>query len=67
MPNIVNFIKKAFRELIHRVTWPNRQEQERLVAIFFFGACICLGLLFGMDRVLDKMRYYVYRFFGAAK
>jgi len=52
---IANYIKEAYNELVHKVSWPTQQELASSTIIVMTASLIMAVVIFGIDFVFESM------------
>jgi len=52
---VANYIKEAYNELVHKVSWPTRQELASSTIIVMTASLIMALVIFGIDFVFESM------------
>ena len=59
---IVAYIKDAFDELLHKVTWPTWEELQNSSVVVAIASLIIALIIFGMDQVFRNLMEVFYNF-----
>lgn len=57
---IINYIKEAYTELIHKVSWPTRQELSSSAVVVLVASLIIALVVWGMDSGFNWIMDLVY-------
>jgi preprotein translocase subunit SecE len=49
MNKVINYIKEAYSELVHKVSWPTRQELSSSTVVVMTASLIMAGVVFAID------------------
>ena len=60
---IVAYIKDAFNELLHKVTWPTWEELQNSSVVVAIASLIIALIIFLMDQVFSKLMEVFYSLF----
>ena len=60
---IGTYIKDAFDELLHKVTWPTWEELQNSAVVVAIASAIIALIIFGMDQVFSKLMQGFYTLF----
>ncbi len=60
MKKIVAYIKDAYNELVHKVSWPSRQELAGSTLIVMVASLIIALLVFGVDSLFEWVLKLLY-------
>jgi preprotein translocase subunit SecE len=52
MSKIVNYIKKSYDELMHKVSWPTMSELTNSTVVVFVASLIIALIIFAMDMLM---------------
>jgi len=52
---VANYTKEAYNELVHKVSWPTRQELASSTIIVMTASLIMAVVIFGIDFVFESM------------
>jgi preprotein translocase subunit SecE len=52
---VANYIKEAYNELVHKVSWPTQQELASSTIIVMTASLIMAIVIFGIDFVFESM------------
>jgi len=52
---IADYIKEAYNELVHKVSWPTQQELASSTIIVMTASLIMALVIFGIDFVFESM------------
>ena len=57
---IKGYIKEAFTELVHKVTWPTWSELQNSAVLVMVATLIFAVLVAGMDFIFSKSMQFIY-------
>ena len=57
---VANYIKEAYNELVHKVSWPTQQELASSTIIVMTASLIMAIVIFGIDFVFESMVKFFY-------
>ena len=60
MKKIVAYIKDSYNELVHKVTWPTREELAGSTVIVLIASLIIALIVFGMDSLFEWILKILY-------
>ncbi|MDD2243907.1 MAG: preprotein translocase subunit SecE [Dysgonamonadaceae bacterium] len=60
MKKIVAYFKDAYNELVHKVSWPTRQELSSSTVIVLIASLIIALIVFGVDVLFDWILKLLY-------
>ena len=49
MKKVINYIKEAYNELVHKVSWPTQQELTSSTVVVMTASLLMAIVLFGID------------------
>ena len=49
MNKVINYIKEAYNELVHKVSWPTQQELTSSTVVVMTASIIMAVVVFGID------------------
>lgn len=52
--SIVQYIKDSANELMHKVTWPTKEELQKQTSIVFTATIVVALLLLGVDSLFNQ-------------
>ncbi|MBN1184689.1 MAG: preprotein translocase subunit SecE [Bacteroidales bacterium] len=61
---IVAYIQEAYKELIHKVTWPSWSELQTSSIVVMIASLIFALIVFVMDISFDKIMSIIYKMLG---
>jgi len=64
MSVIINYIKDSFEELKNNVSWTERSELQRLVAIVLVFSILFSLAIWGADTVLSRVIQFYFKLIG---
>jgi preprotein translocase subunit SecE len=63
MRKIINYFEEAFKELIHKVTWPTWKELQNSAIVVTIATLIIALIIFTMDFSFQKLLGLLYKSF----
>ena len=60
MKRIVNYLKDAYNELVHKVTWPTWKELQNSALVVMVASLIFALIVFAMDITFQKILEVIY-------
>ncbi|BBD46409.1 MAG TPA: preprotein translocase subunit SecE [Porphyromonadaceae bacterium] len=60
MKKIVAYIKDAYNELVHKVSWPSSKELAGSTIIVMIASVIIALIVFGMDSAFEWIVKFLY-------
>ena len=60
---LVNYIREAFNELIHKVSWPTWSELQSSAIVVMIASLIIAFVVFGMDMAFENLLKAIYGMF----
>jgi len=60
MKKIVAYIKESYNELVHKVSWPSREELSGSTVIVLIASLIIALVVFGMDSLFEWILKILY-------
>ena len=60
MKKIVAYIKDAYNELVHKVSWPSSKEFAGSTIIVMIASVIIALIVFGMDSAFEWIVKFLY-------
>ncbi|MDO9152331.1 MAG: preprotein translocase subunit SecE [Paludibacter sp.] len=60
MKKIINYIKEAYSELVHKVSWPSRAELTSSAIVVLIASIILALIVFAMDYSFENIMTFVY-------
>jgi preprotein translocase subunit SecE len=61
MKRIVNYLKEAYNELVHKVTWPSWKELQSSALVVMVASLIFALIVFSMDITFQKILEGIYK------
>jgi preprotein translocase subunit SecE len=61
MKRLISYIKEAYRELVHKVTWPSFKELQNSTIIVMVASVIIAVVILCMDLAFENLMKAVYR------
>jgi preprotein translocase subunit SecE len=62
MNKIISYIKESYNELVHKVSWPTRQELSSSTIVVMTASLIMAVVVFAIDYVFEKGISFFYQF-----
>ncbi|MGI6073646.1 MAG: preprotein translocase subunit SecE [Fermentimonas sp.] len=60
MKKIVAYMKDSYYELVHKVSWPTREELSGSTVIVLIASLIIAIVVFGMDSLFEWIMKFLY-------
>ena len=60
MKKIVAYISDSYNELVHKVSWPSREELSGSTVIVLIASLIIALIVFGMDSLFEWILKLLY-------
>ncbi len=60
MKKIVAYIKDSYNELVHKVSWPSKEELSGSTIIVLIASIIIALVVFGMDSLFEWILKLLY-------
>jgi preprotein translocase subunit SecE len=60
MKKIINYIKESYNELVHKVSWPTRQELSSSTVVVMTASLIMAVVLFAIDFSFESVVKFFY-------
>jgi preprotein translocase subunit SecE len=60
MKKIINYIKESYNELVHKVSWPTRQELSSSTVVVMTASLILAVVLFAIDFSFESVVKFFY-------
>lgn len=60
----INYIKESYNELIHKVSWPTKQELANSAAVVLVASVILSLIVWAMDSVFERILTFIYNTLG---
>lgn len=60
----INYIKESYNELVHKVSWPTRQELANSAAVVLIASVILSLVVWLMDSTFERILTFVYDTLG---
>ncbi|OIP83545.1 MAG: preprotein translocase subunit SecE [Porphyromonadaceae bacterium CG2_30_38_12] len=57
---IINYIKEAYSELVHKVSWPTRAELTNSAVVVLIASIILALLVWVMDLSFESIMTFIY-------
>jgi preprotein translocase subunit SecE len=61
MKRLISYIKEAYNELVHKVTWPTFKELQNSTVIVMVASVIIAVVILCMDLAFENLMKTVYR------
>jgi preprotein translocase subunit SecE len=61
MNKIVNYIKEAYNELVHKVSWPTRQELSSSTVVVMTASLMMALVIFAIDFSFEQVVSQFYK------
>jgi len=61
MKKIINYIKESYNELVHKVSWPTRQELSSSTVVVMIASLIMALVLFAIDFSFERAVSFFYK------
>jgi preprotein translocase subunit SecE len=60
MKKIINYIKESYNELVHKVSWPTRQELSSSTIVVMIASLIMAVVIFAIDFSFESVVAFFY-------
>jgi preprotein translocase subunit SecE len=60
MKKIINYIKESYNELVHKVSWPTRQELSSSTIVVMIASLIMAVVIFAIDFSFESIVAFFY-------
>jgi preprotein translocase subunit SecE len=60
MKKIINYIKESYNELVHKVSWPTRQELSSSTIVVMIASLIMAVVIFAIDFSFENLVAFFY-------
>jgi preprotein translocase subunit SecE len=60
MNKIINYIKESYNELVHKVSWPTRQELSSSTVVVMTASLIMAVVVFAIDFSFESVVTFFY-------
>ena len=60
MKKIINYIKESYNELVHKVSWPTRQELSSSTVVVMTASLIMAVVIFAIDFSFENIVKFFY-------
>jgi preprotein translocase subunit SecE len=60
MKKIINYIKESYNELVHKVSWPTRQELSSSTIVVMIASLIMAVVIFAIDFSFESLVAFFY-------
>ncbi|MDR0683153.1 MAG: preprotein translocase subunit SecE [Dysgonamonadaceae bacterium] len=60
MKKIINYIKEIYNELVHKVSWPTRQELSSSTIVVMIASLIMAVVIFAIDFSFESLVAFFY-------
>jgi preprotein translocase subunit SecE len=57
---IINYIKESYSELVHKVSWPTRQELVNSAVVVLVASIIIALVVWVMDLSFENIMSFIY-------
>lgn len=57
---ITNYVKDSYNELVHKVSWPSRDELTNSAVVVMCASLIMAGIIFCVDFVFENAIKFLY-------
>jgi len=57
---VINYIKESYSELVHKVSWPSRQELTNSAIVVLIASIILALVVMVMDKGFEKIMSTIY-------
>ena len=57
---VLDYCKKSYEELVHKVTWPSRSELAGSAVVVLYASLLIALVVFAMDSVFEAFMSFVY-------
>jgi preprotein translocase subunit SecE len=61
MKGLVNYVKEAYAELIHKVSWPTFKELQSSTVLVMVASLVFAVVVLAMDLAFENLMKAVYR------
>jgi preprotein translocase subunit SecE len=61
MKGLVNYVKEAYAELLHKVSWPTFKELQSSTVLVMVASLVFAVVVLAMDLVFENLMEAVYR------
>lgn len=59
--SVVNYVKEAYNELVHKVTWPSVSELRSSAIVVMIASLIFSLVILAMDQVFERLMHFIYQ------
>ncbi|MDR1544680.1 MAG: preprotein translocase subunit SecE [Prevotellaceae bacterium] len=56
----INYIKESYAELVHKTSWPTRQELTNSAVVVLVASILIALVVWLMDLVFEKLMTFIY-------
>jgi preprotein translocase subunit SecE len=60
MNKVINYIKESYTELVHKVSWPTRQELASSAVVVLIASVIIAIIVWLMDKGFENLMKAIY-------
>ena len=60
MKKFINYIKESYNELVHKTSWPTRQELTSSAVIVLVASLVIALVVWVMDFSFEKLMNFIY-------
>jgi preprotein translocase subunit SecE len=60
MNKIISYIKESYSDLVHKVSWPTRQELSSSTIVVMTASLIMAGVVFVIDSGFERIVTFFY-------
>ncbi|MCC8146315.1 MAG: preprotein translocase subunit SecE [Bacteroidales bacterium] len=60
MKKIINYIKESYNELVHKVSWPTKQELSSSTVVVMIASLIMACVIFAIDFTFESVVSFFY-------
>ena len=57
---VLDYCKKSYEELVHKVTWPSRSELAGSAVVVLYASLLIALVVFAMDSVFETVMEFIY-------
>ena len=61
MNRVTLYVKEAYNELLHKVTWPTWQELQESAVVVLVASLIIALVVLGMDQASNNLMKVIYK------
>ncbi|MBN9350200.1 MAG: preprotein translocase subunit SecE [Chitinophagaceae bacterium] len=63
MNKVISYVRESYKEMIHKVTWPNWDELQQSTMIVLISTILITALIYLMDTVSNSVMGFIYSLF----